>query len=180
MSSGFRGGAGRAKTWSPSAEALMAVRWPLEQLLTLGLRRVAWRLPDIFQRLGVFQKAVFVLLPDAWPVAFELSPRARQGTVRIARATHRPPGATCIRGPLPALIGLFDCSVDADSAFFSRDIIVEGDIQAVMALHNALEAADLTLADLLCLSPPSSTLANSGMALILRRLKAFRQAASAR
>ncbi len=120
------------------------------------------------------------LLSDAWPVAFELSPRARQGTVRIARATHRPPDATYIRGPLPALLGLFDGSVDADSAFFSRDIVVEGDIQAVMALHNALEAADLALADLLCLSPPSSNLANSGMALILRRLKAFRQAASAR
>ena len=180
MSSEFRGGAARATGWSPSTEALMVLRWPIEQLLTLGLRRVAWRLPDIFQRLGVFQKAVFVLLPDAWPVAFELSPRARQGTVRIARATHRPPGATYIYGPLPALLGLFDGSIDADSAFFSRDIIVEGDIQAVMALHNALEAADLTMADLLGFAPPSSNLDNSGMALILRCLKAFRQAAAAR
>ncbi len=41
-----------------------------------------------------------------------------------------------------------------------------------MALHNALEAAELTFADLLGLAAPASDLANAGLAMLLRRLAA--------
>ena len=64
-------------------------------------------------------------------------------------------------------------SLDADSAFFSRAIRVSGDIEAVMALHNTLEAAELTLADLLGLSAPACDLANTAVRFV-------RQAATAK
>uniref|UniRef100_B0T0Q2 Putative lipid carrier protein-like protein n=1 Tax=Caulobacter sp. (strain K31) TaxID=366602 RepID=B0T0Q2_CAUSK len=161
------------------ADLMMALRGPVEQLLTAGLRRVARRRPEIFERLGGFRDAVFLLAPDDWPVVFELSPRGASGLVRVARA-RTPTAATArIRGPLIALLGLFDGSIDADAAFFSRSIRVEGDIEAVMALHNALEAAELTLADLLGLAAPASDLANASLALLLRRLAARRVAVNA-
>ena len=86
------------------------------------------------------------------------------------------PRARCaarIEGPLGALLGLFDGSQDADAAFFSRAIRVSGDIEAVMALHNTLEAAELTLADLLGLSTPAGDVANAA-------LRFLRQAAAAK
>lgn len=148
----------------------MALRGPVETLLTARLRRVARRRPEIFERLGDFQNALFVLAPDAWPVLFTLSPRGDRGVVRVARRAAATSATTRVSGSLAALLGLFDGSIDADAAFFSRDIRVEGDIEAIMALHNALEAAELTLADLLGLPAAASDMANAGLALLLRRL----------
>lgn len=150
-----------------AADMLMVLRGPVERLLTAGLSRIARRRPEIFDRLGAFRNAVFVLAPDDWPVVFELSPCGTSGTVRVAK-TAAPTAAACIRAPLNALLGLMDGSIDADAAFFSRTIRVEGDIEAVMSLHNAVEAAELTPADLLGLSAPIDGLANAGLALLLR------------
>ncbi len=153
-----------------AADVLMALRRPVESLLSVALRRVARQRPDVFERLGSFQDASFVLAPDELPVAFRLAPRGTSGTVRVARRADPAPCTARIAGPLASLLGLFDGSIDADAAFFSRSIRVEGDIQAVMALHNTLEAAELTLADLLGLAPPASELANAGLRLVLRRV----------
>ena len=174
MSTRYRRTAAWSRRSPPSADdvaakLLMTLRGPLERLLTTGLRRVAVRRPEIFDRLGGFQEALFVLAPDDWPVVFELSPCAGQGVVRFGLATAPIAATARIRGSLPALLGLFEGSIDADAAFFSRSIRVEGDIEAVMALHNALEAAELTLADLLGLVPPVSDLANMSLAMLLRR-----------
>ena len=175
MPTRYRRTAARSRQPTPpidqsAAKLLMALRGPLEHLLTTGLRRVARRRPEVFDRLGGFQGAVFVLAPDDWPVVFELSPRAESGVVRIRLATAPVAATARIRGALPALLGLFDGSIDADAAFFSRSVRVEGNIEAVMALHNALEAAELTLADLLGLAAPVNDLANMGLAILLRRL----------
>ena len=47
------------------------------------------------------------------------------------------------------LLALFDGRGDADGAFFQRHIDVDGDTAAILALHNALEASELTMADIL-------------------------------
>jgi predicted lipid carrier protein YhbT len=54
-----------------------------------------------------------------------------------------------ISGPLLTLLALFDGRGDADGAFFQRRIDVDGDTAAILALHNALEASELTMADIL-------------------------------
>lgn len=148
----------------------MALRGPVEQVLTGGLRRVARRRPKIFERLGAYRDALFVLAPEGWPVIFQLSPQGSAGMVRVARAAAPIAATARVRGRLSDLLGLFDGSVDADAAFFSRSITVEGDIGAVMALHNALEAAELTLADLLGLAAPAGAMANAGLTFWLGRL----------
>ncbi len=171
-------GASRPSPDRAASDILMALRPPVETLLSLALRRVARRRPDVFERLGSFQASSFLLLPNEMPVAFRLTPHGTSGTVQVVRRDDPRPCAARISGPLASLLGLFDGSIDADAAFFSRDIRVDGEVQAVMALHNTLEAAELTFADLLGLAAPASGLANSGLRFVLRQAEARRVAAA--
>ena len=178
MRKGLRFGVRSPGTDRPASDLLMALRPPVEVLLGVALRRIARRRPDLFERLGAFQSAAFLLLPDEAPVAFRLTPQGAAGTVKVVRRDDPRPCAARISGPLASLLGLFDGSIDADAAFFSRDIQIDGEVQAVMALHNTLEAAELTLADLLGLAAPASGVANAGLRFMLSRVQA-RSAATA-
>lgn len=130
---------------------LMAGRGPVEAALTAALRRLARRRPDVFERLGEAGAARFVIAPNEMPVVFELLPDPAAGGVRV-RPRREARGDVTIRGDLVVLLRLFDGTRDADAAFFSREISMTGDTAAVMALHNALEAADLALGDLATLA----------------------------
>jgi predicted lipid carrier protein YhbT len=52
-----------------------------------------------------------------------------------------------IAGPFVALIGLANGSFDGDALFFSRDITIEGDIEAIVALRNAMDDAGVNLVE---------------------------------
>lgn len=146
----------------------MALRPPVELVLTAAFRRVARRRPDVIERLGDAAEASFVIEPVDFPVGFRLTPQGRSGRVTVVRKGDPAPAAARISGPLATLLALFDGSGDADSAFFSRQIRVEGDTGAVVALHNTLEAAELTAADILG-APASMHPAVNALAARLRR-----------
>ena len=150
---------------------LMVLRDPVERVLTLALRRVARRRPDVFERLGEAGDVIFLVAPTDFPVAFRLRPGGGSGNVQVVRGDDETPHAARISGPLLTLLALFDGRCDADSAFFSRRIRVDGDTRAVVALHNTLEAAELTLADLLGVGPPFRDRLNAGLAGALNRLR---------
>ena len=60
-----------------------------------------------------------------------------------------------IAGPLVGLLGLIDGSYDGDALFFSRDLTIEGDVEAVVALRNAIDSEDVDLvADAAALQGP--------------------------
>lgn len=134
-------------------EALFLTRRPVEALLTRALRRLSRSRPGAFERLGAFRDCTFRIAPTDFPVAFDLSPHPTHGRVSVVRPGARHGGVAHMSAPLIDLLALFDGSLDADAAFFSRSIQVEGDIGAAMALHNALESAELRPADLL--APPA-------------------------
>ncbi|HYE42710.1 MAG TPA: SCP2 sterol-binding domain-containing protein [Caulobacteraceae bacterium] len=146
----------------------MALRPPVEAVLTAALRRVGRRRPDVFERLGEAADAAFVLQPTDFPVAFRLAPVAGSGRVKVVRRGDSQPFAARISGPLATLVAMFDGSSDADSAFFSRRIKVEGDTRALVALHNTLEAAELTVADILGLPAALHPSANAAFARLRR------------
>ena len=125
-----------------------ALARPLDAVLGAALRRVARENPAVFERLGVYREAAFLIAPTGAPCAFRLEPAAGLGRVTAVRADDPTPVAATIRGPLVELVALFAGVYDADAAFFARRIEVEGDTGAVVALHNALEAAELGLGDL--------------------------------
>ena len=157
--------------------ALMVLRDPVERLLTLALRRVADRRPDVFERLGEAGDVTFIVAPTDFPVAFRLRPGRGSGNVEVVRADDETPHAARISGPLLTLLALFDGRCDADSAFFSRRVRIDGDTRAVVALHNTLEAAELTLADLLGVGPPFRDRLDAALARGLDRLRPAREEA---
>jgi len=159
-----QGGRGR---W----EALLArpLLLPPSAFLTFSLRRLARAHPEAFARLGGYSKSLYLIAPTDLPLAFSLRPAGMEGEIRLVVAKDAPEAAVRVRGPLLDLLQLFDGTLDADAAFFSRRIQVEGDTSAVVALHNALEAADLTLADLIGAPRPTRDFINRGLAWTAQR-----------
>lgn len=139
----------RPRSSRPWSELLYRTRLPVEVLLTASLRSVARRKPEAFDRLGPARRAVIRIAPSDLPVAFEMRPDGETGSIRVVRPDSdvEQTGAR-ISGPLCTLLALFDGRGDADGAFFQRRIEVDGDTAAILALHNALEASELTIADL--------------------------------
>ncbi len=125
-------------------------RRPVETLLTGSLRSVARRQPEAFERLGPVRHATIRISPADLPVAFEMRPDGVAGSIRVVRPDSDAGAASArISGPLLTLLALFDGRGDADGAFFQRRIDIDGDTAAILALHNALEASELTMADIL-------------------------------
>lgn len=150
-------------------ELLYRTRRPVEILLTASLRSVARRQPDAFDRLGAVRKAAIRIVPDDLPVAFEMRPDGAAGSIRVVRPGSDAAGASArISGPLLTLLSLFDGRGDADGAFFQRRIDVDGDTAAILALHNALEASELTMADILGLPRRFDPALQTALALVGR------------
>lgn len=126
---------------------------PIEIILTASVRRLALSRPEIFRRLGRFQTSTYIITPNDLPFAFRLTPLGADRPVKIIPKNDEATFSVRISGNFATLVGLFDGSVDADSSFFGRDIRIEGATDAALALHNALEAAELRASDILGLPP---------------------------
>lgn len=118
--------------------------FPLQPMLGACLHGIQKRHPQIFDRLGSHATKRFGLDPTDLPFVFLLEPRRVNPKVIAIRSM---PEQVDIRiaGTLAALIGLVDGSCDGDALFFSRDIQVEGDMEAVVALRNAIDEARIDI-----------------------------------
>jgi predicted lipid carrier protein YhbT len=117
---------------------------PLQPLLALTLDRIGRRHPGIFKRLGIHAGKRFGLRPIDLPFAFVLEPRLTRP--RVIAVRHLPEGLDVrVSGPLAGLVGLVTGTLDGDALFFSRDLHVEGDIEALLALRNTIDDAQIDL-----------------------------------
>lgn len=130
---------------------LLPLQPPLDALLNNVLRRC----PLVFDRLGEHASKRFGIEPTDLPFAFLLEPRRSAPRVTIVRRLQASRLDARIAGPLAGLVGLIGGAYDGDALFFSRDIMVEGDISAIIALRNAIEDAgvDLIRDGAACLGP---------------------------
>lgn len=118
---------------------------PLSLSLTAYARRIAQSHPGMFRRLGDYGNFSFALDPTDFPFVINLAPRGGNPKVTV---TRKPVVVDArIAGPLAALLGLVHGAYDGDALFFSRDLVVEGDTSAALALRNAVDDAELDLAD---------------------------------
>lgn len=150
---------------------------PLQLPLSMVLRSVVARHPHIFERLGDHAGKRFGLEPSDLPFSFVLVPHPKRPSLTVVR---RLPAGLPIRiaGPLLALLGLVDGSYDGDALFFSRDLMVEGDVEAVLALRNAIDDAGIDLvADAAALFGPLAPLGQRVLGEALLHLKAVSAAA---
>lgn len=136
---------------------------PLGPLLTLSLRSLARRRPQLFERLGEHRHASFRIEPTDLAFAFIVNPDGDRAVVRVMRLDEIVPTDVTIRGPILTLLGLLDGTLDGDALFFHRVISVQGRTEAVVALRNAIENAELQPSDLLGLRGALARLADAGV-----------------
>ncbi len=118
---------------------------PLDPLLGLVLRAVLRRHPAIFDRLGGHARKRFGLRPTDLPFALVLAPNPQAPRIATMRSLPRHGLDARISGPLRALVALAEGEMDGDALFFSRTLAVEGDMEAVVALRNAMDGEGLDL-----------------------------------
>jgi len=117
-----------------------------QPLLTRVVRRIASGHPSLFARLGDYQKADFVIDPIEFPFALHLRPDPDDLAFRaVTRPVELQPVAV-IRGRFLLLLELIDAEQDGDAAFFSRELEITGDTEAVVRLRNALDDVDGSIA----------------------------------
>jgi len=116
---------------------------PISVSLTTCARRLAKQHPGLFRRLGEHVHARFVLDPTDLPISLCLEPNG--GMPRVSATRGPVTGDARIAGSLAALLGLVNGAYDGDALFFSRDLVIEGDTAAALALRNAVDDAELDI-----------------------------------
>ena len=133
----------------PDLLRLPAVLVPLpitEAFANLAYRRVLANHPQLFERLEAYRRCRFGFVPIDLPIAFV----ARPSENRISAWRQPLPfNAVDVRveAPFAVLLELLQGLADGDALFFSREIQVEGDMEALLALRNALDDARIDLVD---------------------------------
>lgn len=119
----------------------------VQPILTRVVRRVAERHPSLFARLGPHQSTDFLIDPLEMPFALHLRPDPQRLVFRAVPRDSAPHAGATIRGRFLLLLELLDSEEDGDAAFFSRDLEISGDTEAVVRLRNALDDVDGSIAE---------------------------------
>ncbi len=103
----------------------------------LAFARVLARHPKLLDRLGEYGAKTFCFAPSDLPFEFAVTPRSAK--VRAARRGRILRYDAKISGPVVLLLALAEGRLDGDAEFFGRQIAIDGDMEAVLALRNAVE-----------------------------------------
>ncbi len=115
----------------------------IERAARLAFTRVMKAHPGLFERLGDYRQKRYGFVPDDLPIGFLVEPSRLSLTV--VRKPKRPEADAAVEGPLFLLLALLEGRCDADALFFSRDLTVTGDMEAMLALRNALDDSNIDL-----------------------------------
>lgn len=99
--------------------------------------------PSFASRLGEYAGRTFAVDPADCPFVFLITPDEGRASMRLVRDLSGQDYDARIAAPLLVLLGMIDGTYDGDALFFSRDLVIEGDTGAVLALRNAIENAEL-------------------------------------
>ena len=130
---------GLVKRLPPPPGFLMA---PLLQAFVTSLLK---RHPQMFERLGDYGERRFLIDPVDLPFVLMLVPSLKRPLLIMKNRGAPVPWQAAVRGPALALLAMAQGEADGDALFFTRDIVIEGDTEAVLALRNALDDAALDL-----------------------------------
>ena len=132
----------------------------LQPLLNRIVHRIAAANPDMFNRLGPHTNAVFLIDPVNLPFALVLCPNPDDLSFRACSRRAAPDCDARIAGKFLDLLQLLDGDQDGDALFFSRDLDVSGDTEAVVCLRNALDDVDGSIAQMVAdmFGPPGRAL----------------------
>lgn len=117
----------------------------LQTMLAAALAVVKRNHPGVFDRLEGFYDARYVIDPSDLPFVFQLRPDPARPSLTAHWKDEPLNGTARISGRMLSLVDLLEGQLDGDALFFSRDIAIEGDTSAVLALRNAIEAEEIIL-----------------------------------
>jgi len=118
----------------------------LRPALARVVRRIGARHPGLFSRVAPYERSDFVILVDEFPFALHLRPDPEAPLLRAVPRHRLPPHEARIEGRFPLLLELVDGESDGDAAFFSRELTIAGNTEAVVSLRNALDDVDGSIA----------------------------------
>lgn len=119
----------------------------LQPILNRIVRKIAVQNPDMFNRLGPYKTSTFVIDPTNFPFALVLRPDPNDLLLAACNRKSLPEHEARISGKFLNLLRLVDCDLDGDALFFSRELEVTGNTEAVVCLRNALDDVDGSIAE---------------------------------
>ncbi len=127
-----------------SATSLLPL-WPLELVVSRLAIQIARGRPGLLDRLGEHAEKTVAVAPTDIDVVFLMKLGPHEPSVKATRIAEPGSFDARVSGPLLALIDLVEGRMDGDALFFSRKIAIDGDMETVVALRNALDAEGLDL-----------------------------------
>jgi len=122
----------------------LAVLKPLFNRIVI---HVAEHHPELFSRLGDHATKRFVIDPENLPFVLLLEPDPARPRLTVHRRGREPEHDASISGGFMTLFDMVDGRLDGDALFFTRELRVGGDTEAVVALRNALDDMDEDIAE---------------------------------
>ena len=110
----------------------------LTHVTALLMRRLGRTHPRLFRALAGHEPCTIGIEPTDLAHRFVL--RFGGTPVSLVPAlTFEQPMNACVRGRLATLVGLLEGRLDSDALFFSREIVITGDMEAIVSLRNVLD-----------------------------------------
>lgn len=146
------------RTASLSALRLAVRATPLPFLnffLSRIIKKITYKRPLIFKRLQGHHHKIFVISITNLGLHLALQPNPSSPQLSAHRKIESTADAK-ISGSILTLLGMVDGQYDGDALFFSRDLHVSGDTEAVVCLRNALDDMDGSIIEdaAACFGPP--------------------------
>ncbi|SDE11616.1 MULTISPECIES: ubiquinone anaerobic biosynthesis accessory factor UbiT [Kordiimonas] len=116
---------------------------PANLALSVLAKRMSRRHGAILDRLRPIAGKKFLIKITDLGVTLLLSVHHHAVAVKIVRQAT--PSDVGIEGALPLLVALIEGEMDGDALFFTRDLTISGDTEALLTLRNALDSADFSL-----------------------------------
>jgi predicted lipid carrier protein YhbT len=111
----------------------------IQPILDRIATNVARSRPELFARLGSQSGKRFLIDPTDLPFVLVLIPDPGKPILKAHRRAEKPAHDAAIAGTFFRLLDLIDGELDGDALFFTRDLQVQGDTEAVVALRNAID-----------------------------------------
>lgn len=109
----------------------------IESVVQRVFARVIAAHPGLFDRLADHAAKRYAFLPSDLPIGFLVEPSVRR--ISVHRKERAPASDARMEGEFVLLLALLEGRIDGDAVFFSRDLTVSGDMEAMLALRNALD-----------------------------------------
>lgn len=125
----------------------MQKRFDLD-IASIALQKAATQIyrnhPGSANRLTDIHGATFLIKVNDFPLNL-LFTLHEQRILVDCNIRHQPKTDVQVRGDLKSLIEVFEGNEDADALFFSRRLSIEGNVETLVTLRNAIDSEDIDL-----------------------------------